>query len=425
MSAIDTKMAAALGRERRGFGPGGSGAPQMPAAPVKQPPRVIRDGDILLGTASNGDQIGVGLAKMIEGRLLIQGVSGAGKSWTLRRLLEQTAKTIQQIIIDPEGEFRQFAAALDILHIDGSKLDLATLTLAAQRIREHRASVVLDLAELDMDGQMQAATAFIGALIAAPKEHWHPALVAIDEAQLFAPHGGHAESPAVRKASVGAMADLMTRGRKRGLGAILATHRLARLAKSVASPVLNFMIGLNTLDLDIRRAAENIGWDARKAFDKLPVLSPGDFVAVGPGFSISPTQLRVGQVETPHVGSTPKLTTPTRVAPAAAAKLLDLDALLATSAADAATLQENAMLPGTRAIRGFIRDISFPIAGQIWGELIALAPNGALLADLSKHLKAKPSEIAAALALLDLYGAVEFSGEGKKRAARVAHGMTL
>jgi DNA helicase HerA-like ATPase len=356
---------------------------------------------------------------------LIQGVSGAGKSWTLRRLLEQTAKTIQQIVIDPEGEFRQFAEALDILHIDGSKLDLATLALVAGRIREHRASVVLDLAELDIGGQMQAATAFIGALISAPKEHWHPAIVAIDEAQLFAPHGGHSETPAVRKASVGAMADLMSRGRKRGLGAILATHRLARLAKSVASPVLNFMIGLNTLDLDIRRAAENIGWDARKAFDKLPALSPGDFVAVGPAFSISPTQLRVGQVETPHVGATPKLTTLNRVAPAAAAKLLDLEALLATSAADAAMLQEDALHPGTRAIRSFIRDHAFPLAGQIWGELLSLSPSGALLSDLSRHLKAKPSEIAAALALLDLYGAVEFTDDGKKRAARISGSMSL
>lgn len=390
-----------------------------PASVPRLVTRPLQDGEIDLGATHVGGAVGISLPKMIEGRLLIQGVSGAGKSWTLRRLLEQTAGKIQQIVIDPEGEFRQFAEALDILHIDGARLDLATLGLAAARAREHRASVVLDLSDLDNDRQMQSAAAFITALIAAPREHWHPALVAIDEAQLFAPHGGFSETPAIRKASVAALADLMTRGRKRGLGAILATHRLARLAKSVASPVLNFMVGLNTLDLDIRRAAENIGWDARRAFDRLPSLEPGDFIAAGPAFTQSPAQITVGPVTTPHVGATPAITRPVALAPAAAARALNLDELLAASAADQALIDDQGTVPGLKIVRRFIRDSGFPAAGQIFGALSALRPDGALVTDLGKHLNLDRAAIAAGLALLDQYAAVEFEGDGDQRAVRV------
>jgi len=423
MTVLDTKFAAALAGEKRGFGPGGSGAP---AVAVKRPPEhpPLRAGDVNLGEADTGGAVGVDLVKLLDGRLLVQGASGAGKSWTLRRLIEQTAKTVQQIIIDPEGEFRGIADTFGHSYIDGAKLDTAALAVVGRRAREHQLSLVIDISDVDREGQMKAFAAVLGALIEAPREQWHPCLVLVDEAHLFAPFGGQVgESPAVRKASISALVDLMSRGRKRGLTGVLATQRLARLSKSVISEAHNFLIGLNTLDLDIRRAAETIGWDARRAFDRLPMLDPGDFVAVGPAFSRSPSVLKVGSIQTRHVGAAPSLPVPRSIDATAAASLLDLDGLAEASAADAAILQEDALAPGTRAIRGFIREKAFPIAGRLWGEIAALAPDGALLAELSQHLEAKPSEIAAAVALLDLYGVVELSGEGKKRAVRVGHGM--
>jgi DNA helicase HerA-like ATPase len=45
------------------------------------------------------------LPRLIESRLLVQANSGGGKSWLLRRLLEQSHGKVQQIILDPEGEF--------------------------------------------------------------------------------------------------------------------------------------------------------------------------------------------------------------------------------------------------------------------------------------------------------------------------------
>lgn len=394
--------------------------PPSLSAPLVAAP--LDTGAIHIGNAESAAPVGINLLRLLEGRMLIQGVSGAGKSWTLRRLIEQTAGLVQQIVIDPEGEFRALGDRLGMLRLEGHRLDIATLALAGARTREHRASVVLDLSELDRTDQMQTMTAFVTALIAAPREHWHPTIVAIDEAHLFAPFGGFSETTSVRKASIAAVTDLMSRGRKRGLAGVIATQRLARLAKSVVSEALNFMVGLNTLDLDIRRAAETIGWDARKGFDRLPMLAPGDFVAVGPAFSISPVVLRVGPLQTPNSGAAPAPVAPRTLAPAEAAKLIDLEMLLQTTAVDQAQLEDR-LPPGFKSVRAFMRDPAFVAAGQAFGALLKLAPEGALVTELRKHLERSVDETAAALALLDQYGAVEFIGDGSRRAVRVAKDM--
>jgi hypothetical protein len=396
---------------------------------VIAPPRAdsaLRAGDVDLGVAQDGTPIGLALAKLIDGRLLIQGVSGAGKSWTLRRLLEQTAGLIQQVVVDPEGEFHSLADMLELVHVRAHLLDEAAISTLAGRVREHRTSVLFDVSDssLSREAQMVAVAAFLTGLVDAPREHWHPALVAVDEAQLFAPFGGQREeSSHVRKLVSGATVDLMSRGRKRGLIGVLATLRLARMSKSATSDVHNFLIGINTLDLDIKRAAQTIGWHGRTAAERLPHLAPGEFVAIGPGFSRAQAVVHVGPVESRHVGAAPVLARPPDLDPAAAGKLLDLDALLEAAAADRETRNEADLVPGLRAIRGFIRDPSFALAGRAFGELLAFAPNGTFVIDLAKHLEVPTAQLNGALALLDQYGALEFMGESRKRSVRVIRDM--
>lgn len=395
-----------------------------PSAPrtVQFPP--LGPDEISLGVAEVGGDVGLNVSKLIEGRLLIQGASGGGKSWTLRRVLEQTHGLIQQIVIDPEGEFRSLAEAKGHHVIDASRLDAAAVRTLANRVREHRLSILLDLSETDRESQMILVAAFLTGLIDAPREHWHAALVAIDEAHLFAPFGGHSSAgTAVRQASIGAVTDLMSRGRKRGLAGILATQRLARMAKSVISEAQNFLIGINTLDLDIRRAAETIGWDARKAFDRLPMLKPGDFVASGPSFVRGPIVLRVGDVETRHRGATPAVAAPIVVDAEAAAALLDIEGLVDASTADAEVREEAELATNVRAVRDFIRDDHSLLAMQAYHALKPLMPNGARIADMATHFQTTNAAVVGAIALLDRAGCVEISGEGGDRSVRLNKGM--
>lgn len=415
LSPADQRVARALAAEMGG----------VVAFPVKKavPDLVLNGQQFAIGKAEVGGQtVALDVAKLLDGRLLIQAASGSGKSWTLRRILEQTAGMIQQVVIDPEGEFRSLAEVHGHLVVEAVKLDIAALAIAAARVRRHRLSVLLDLSDLDRSGQMQAVGAFVGALIDAPATDWHPCLVVIDEAHLFAPFGDQsAAAPSVRKASIAKISDLMSRGRKRGLCGVLATQRLARLSKSVSSEALNHLVGLNTLDLDIRRAAEMIGWDARRAFDRLPVLAPGEFVAVGPAFSQSPCGLKVGEVLTRHLGARPDLSAPD--AAVDAASLLGMDELVAASEADAEVLDEARLPLGMKAVRGFIRDAAFADAGRCWHALRPLAPEGAVVAHLADHLGMSPAECGAALALLDRYGAIQFLGHGAARAVRITKEM--
>lgn len=383
-------------------------------------------GGIDLGLSEFGKPIYLDTEKLMDGRLLVQGTSGAGKSWTLRRILEQTHGRVQQIIIDPEGEFGSLAQHFDFPILDGTRLDSAALAVAAGRVREHRLSVLLDLSQLDREAQMQSVTAFVGALIAAPRENWHPALIVIDEAHLFAPFGGGGlAATSVRQAATQTITDLMSRGRKRGLAGVLATQRIAKLAKSVSAEILNFLIGLNTLDIDIRRAAETIGWDASKGFDRLPMLRPGDFVASGPAFSQAPATLHIGMVETRHIGARPEIVAPAAIDAAAAASLLDLEQLQAATEGDQEIRSEASIPPAYRSIRAFIREPAFADAGRVWEVIRPLAPQGAAVADLADHLSIDVGRVSAALALLDSYGAIQISDLSEGRAVRVGKGMTI
>ncbi len=249
-----------------------------------------------LGTTSTGEPAEMDLEELLSTRLLVQGNSGSGKSHLLRRLLEQSAPFVQQAIVDPEGDFVSFSEHFGHVVVDADRTP-AELTRIAGRIRQHRASVVLNLEGLDAEVQMHCAAAFLNGLFDADRTVWFPMLVAVDEAQLFAPAIAGEVGDEARRVCLGAMTNLMCRGRKRGLAGIIATQRLAKLAKNVAAEASNFLMGRTFLDIDMARAADLLGLERRQA-ERFRDLEPGQFVALGPALSRRPIPIRIGSVET-------------------------------------------------------------------------------------------------------------------------------
>ena len=262
--------------------------------------------DIDMGAASPGKPAMLDLEELLATRLLVQGNSGSGKSHLLRRLLEQSAPWVQQCVIDPEGDFVTLADRFGHVVVDAQRTE-EELTRIAGRIRQHRVSVVLNLEGLDVEQQMRAAAAFLGGLFDAERDHWYPVLVVVDEAQLFAPAVAGEVSDEARKVSLGAMTNLMCRGRKRGLAGVIATQRLAKLAKNVAAEASNFLMGRTFLDIDMARAADLLGMDRRQA-EMFRDLQRGHFVALGPALSRRPLPVTIGAVETAARSTSPKLT---------------------------------------------------------------------------------------------------------------------
>ena len=235
-----------------------------------------------LGTTHTGEPAELDLEELLSTRLLVQGNSGSGKSHLLRRLLEKSAGWVQQAIIDPEGDFVTLAERYGHVVVDANRTP-AELARIAGRIRVHRASVVLDLEGLDAEVQMLCAAAFLNGLFEADRAHWFPMLIAVDEAHLFAPAMAGEHSDESRRASLGAMTNLMCRGRKRGLAGVIATQRLAKLAKNVAAEASHFLMGRTFLDIDMARAADLLGMD-RRAAERFRDLQRGHFVALGPAW---------------------------------------------------------------------------------------------------------------------------------------------
>ena len=252
---------------------------------------------IEIGQDAGRQRVTIDLEELLATRLLVQGNSGSGKSHLLRRLLEECAGQVQQVVIDPEGDFVTLADAFGHVVIDGAAYSPREIEELAARVRQHRASVVLTLDELEVEQQIRCAALFLTALFDAPREHWYPALVVVDEAQMFAPAAAGEMSDDTRRLTLSAMTNLMCRGRKRGLAGIVATQRLAKLAKNVAAEASNFLMGRTFLDIDMQRAADLLGMDRRQA-ERIRDLQRGQFLGLGPAISRRPVAVNVGPVRT-------------------------------------------------------------------------------------------------------------------------------
>ncbi len=259
-----------------------------------------------MGADERGQPFHCDLEELLATRLLVQGNSGSGKSHLLRRLVEKSAPWVQQVILDPEGDFVTLAEKFGHTVVDAGSYSEAELIGIAARVRAHRVSVVVNLEGLEVDNQLRASATFLNRLFDAPRDQWYPVLVVVDEAQLFAPAAGGEVAEDARRASLGAMTNLMCRGRKRGLAGVIATQRLAKLAKNVAAEASNFLMGRTFLDIDMARAADLLGMERRQA-EAIRDLERGQFLALGPAMTRRPQLVRIGDVETGGRGGGPKL----------------------------------------------------------------------------------------------------------------------
>jgi len=241
------------------------------------------------------------LDTLVATRLLVTATSGGGKSFALRRILEQTHGAVQQIVLDPEGEFPSLREGGDYV-LAGKGGDVAARPETAAKLAEHllelRVSAVCDLYELKAGERKRFVRLFLEAIVNAPKALWHPVLVVIDEVHTYCPERGQAESAE-------AVIDLATRGRKRGFCFVGATQRVSNFSKQAAAQCTNVMVGPTFQDIDRRRAVEILGAESRTAERELRAglmkLKPGEFWTLGRAFSEQArTLVRVGGVKTHH-----------------------------------------------------------------------------------------------------------------------------
>jgi len=168
----------------------------------------------------------------------ILGKRGVGKTTTARVLTEELLEVgLPVLILDPTGVWWGLRTSADgrrdgypVVIFGGDHADVpleeTAGTLIADVIVSQRISAVLDLSSLSKGGTRRFSTDLLERLYFRNREPLH---VVIDEADLLAPqrvaHGG--------ERLLGAMSDLVRRGRVRGLGVSMITQRPATLSKDI------------------------------------------------------------------------------------------------------------------------------------------------------------------------------------------------
>lgn len=387
----------------------------------------IPDGHILIGMEGDKNAVTLDLRQLSAGRCLVQGFSGAGKSTTLRRIIEQAYTFTTMVILDIEGELSNVVEHIGAVSVKAAEVSADGLTKLALKSREHRIPFYLDLTDLDPDTRIAKACAFLSGLLSSPKIHWkNTVMVVIDEAHLIAPQvAATARDAEMRKLGVATLADFCSRGRKRGICPVVGTQRLAKLAPSVRSELQNVLIGNNVLNADILTAGEILGFSRDRAA-LLRDLEPGQFVAFGPAISRTPRFIKICSTITEHAGATPELRPSAGLAPSDARKLLEVDealndsAVLEKASAGAATAQV-----GRGALDTFLLEPAAGLAVRVVEALIPIMPNATTVSGLGRRLNAETPEINEAVEILIRVGAIEVMPRGEERLARVSKRLRL
>lgn len=271
--------------------------------------------------------------ELIGSRAIIQGASGAGKTFAIRRILEETHGLMQHLILDVEDEMFTLREKFDYVLIGGDDADAPiTVETAAQMavaLLELKVSAILQLNDVGLTAQRNIIAAFITGLMGAPRSLWHPVLVTLDEAHRYAPQSGTV-------ASSEPLTNLATAGRKRPFGALFATQRLSMLSKDILGQCPNRIIGRVDQSLDRQKAADLLGFSPSSEEGRGLMRLNHEFWVVGPAFSAEPKLHKFAKPMTTHLepgkGKVPTPATPEKVR-----AMLGKLAKLATKPADDAT----------------------------------------------------------------------------------------
>lgn len=253
--------------------------------------------DLVIGKVGDGDVV-VDAQELVTGRTCIIAQSGAGKSWGIAVLCEQLLQArVGFCLIDTEGEYFSLKDRFPLLWIgsgDGCDVDIGRADfreLMRDAIRS-RTAVIFDVSEADMRESVIMLADVLYDLESGLRE---PFLLIVEEADKFIPQSGD---------SIKKIEEISRRGRKRGLGLLVATQRPSLVAKNVLSQCNNQIIGKLSIENDLK--AVGLFFSSRKEVEELAALEPGEFFVMGV-LSREKVKMKFRDRVTKHRGLTPRL----------------------------------------------------------------------------------------------------------------------
>lgn len=244
------------------------------------------DNDVVIGN-SDYDRVALDSEKIVNGEVqcLTVGVSGSGKSYLTRNIIESLyAKKLGNIlVIDPEGEYLSLRKLFDfvVLGLDKENCDIMiseeNAAELATSMRNHEINVIIDLSYADEHQRQEIASNYINAII--DTRIYSPLQIIIEEMSRFTRRGINTISSTKCITSLRKLTQL---GRMRGISTFCNTQRFTQLPIDIRSDYNTMIIGKCLDDADIKRNASRIGL---RDSSKIRSLRNYEFIVQGNGIT--------------------------------------------------------------------------------------------------------------------------------------------
>jgi hypothetical protein len=300
---------------------------------------------------------------------------GSGKSYCASVTAEEMLDAGQQIVVlDPTGAWFGLQSSADGKHegypvvvFGGDHANVALEEsageLIAQAIVEKRFSAVLDLSLFRKGASARFVTSFLEALYRLNRQPLHLFIDEADDMCPQKPFGNEAQM-------VGAVEDVVKRGRKKGIGCTLITQRPADLAKQVLTQceVLVALRLVHPRDIAAIKEWVNVHADPQQSRDmiaSLPSLPIGTAWVWSPGWGDIFERVQIRKRSTFDSGATPKpgerAVQPQKLAP------VDIEAL----GNEIAQLQERKKAEDPKELKKRIAELQKEVAAKPIAKSIA------------------------------------------------------
>ncbi|MEM3202239.1 MAG: DUF87 domain-containing protein [Candidatus Micrarchaeaceae archaeon] len=241
-----------------------------------------------------GEGIDIDAQLIMTGRGCALGQSGSGKSYLIGVIAEELCKLhLPFMIIDTEGEYANLKEKFSVINVNaGSAFENSDVSYAnsiSEAIAKNMA-IIFDISEAY--DKAEEVKKFAANLYSFEEQAKTPFLIILEEADKFVPQ--------TIKKEVNIIEEISVRGRKKGIGLLIATQRPANVSKVVLSQCSYGFVGKLTVHNDIYAVKTLLEDQSQLA--KLPDLHTGEFVPFGIGIK---GIVKIKSREIKALGSTP------------------------------------------------------------------------------------------------------------------------
>lgn len=252
-------------------------------------------------------------AELLKSHAFVTGITRSGKTNLILKLIEVTRSEeykkiygeVPIVIFDIDGEYLNVPKIQNdfvLFENEGKYAEIFNIQNAkafGEVVRKDLISIVIKLQDFaTRDERERYVKEFLQGFRIQDRQYWHPALILIDEADLFVPTVSKKKNSISREEII----EVGKRGLKEGISLFCATQTASSVHIDLRRQCHNRIIGSQVEDSDRNTACRMLG--DRSLYDPIYDLQTGQFYVRGTAFASLPTLIQVDKsgIDTPTIG---------------------------------------------------------------------------------------------------------------------------